>query len=152
MKLSMARVSVSSCRPQTSSRMDLRETVRPLLRIRWRRSFASISVSWMTVSSTRNSSVPKSIVLPLNENTSASGAELAAEPGLLLASLSAPVAAQQALEPCEKYRQLERLRQVIVGARGKSFQHIFGAASRGENQNGNIILSFAQSAYYRETV
>ena len=29
MKLSMARVSVSSCSPHTSSRIDLRETTRP---------------------------------------------------------------------------------------------------------------------------
>src|SRR6266852_3072921 len=66
----MARVSVSSCNPQTSSRIDLRETTRPWLRMRWRSSSASIRVSWMVFPFTRNSSFSKSMVRPSNENAS----------------------------------------------------------------------------------
>src|SRR5580698_1645773 len=166
MKLSMARVSVSSCRPQTSSRMDLRETVRPLLRIRWRSSFASIRVSWMVVPLTRSSSVPKSMVLPLKEKTSESTATFAPA-ALALTALSLPSAARpfaaffsatihwlRRSKPCslEKNRQLKWLRQIVVCAGGKSLQHIFRAAARGQNQHRNVIVSLAQRCDDRETV
>src|SRR5271157_4093702 len=67
-KLSMARVSVSSCSPHTSSRICLRETTRPSLRTKCRNNSDSISVKWITLSAVRSSRTPKSIVFPLKEN------------------------------------------------------------------------------------
>src|SRR6185437_13948477 len=46
-KLSIARVSVSSCKPQTSSKIDLRDTTLPILRTRWRNNPASIHLTEM---------------------------------------------------------------------------------------------------------
>src|SRR6266478_5106248 len=69
-KLSMARVSVSSCNPHTSSRIALRETTRPSLFTRYRSSSASITVRWIVFPSVRNSSSSKSIVLPPKLNMS----------------------------------------------------------------------------------
>src|ERR1019366_2155399 len=69
-KLSMARVSVSSCNPQTSSKIDLRETTRPSLRTRYRSSSASITVRWIVFPSVRSSRSPKSIDLPAKLNVS----------------------------------------------------------------------------------
>ena len=52
----------------------------------------------------------------------------------------------------EKNGQLERLRKVIVGAGAETFEDILGTAARGENQNRNEILGFAQSGDDFETV
>src|SRR5271156_1050424 len=60
--------------------------------------------------------------------------------------------AQQTLQPGEKYRQLKRFGKVVVSAGCKSLQNIFGAAARSENQNGNVIVSFAQGGDDGETV
>src|SRR5271170_6286155 len=61
-------------------------------------------------------------------------------------------AAQKALQPGQKYWQLKRFGKVVVGAGCKSLQNIFGAAARSENQNGNVIVSFAQGGDDGETV
>src|SRR5271156_2229700 len=61
-------------------------------------------------------------------------------------------AAQEALQPRQKYRQLERFGEIVVGAGCETLQDILGAAARGENQNGNVIVSFAQGGDDGETV
>src|SRR5271170_338007 len=60
--------------------------------------------------------------------------------------------AQQALQPGEKYRELKRFGKVIIRTGCKSLQNVFGAAARSENQNGNVIVSFAQGGDDGETV
>ena len=76
-------------------------------RSRYRSRLASISVSGSVRSPTRSSSVSKSIVLPAKR--------------VLVVRAPQPLGpAQQPADPREQDRQLRRLRQVVVGAGGKS--------------------------------
>src|SRR5207237_1571993 len=49
-------------------------------------------------------------------------------------------------------RKLEGLGKIVVSAGGKAVKHVLGAASRGEHQHGNEILSCAQLAGDREPI
>ena len=53
-------------------------------------------------------------------------------------------AAQQSAQAREQDLQLERLRQVIVGAGFESLQHVFRAAARGQHQHRHVVAFGAQ--------
>ena len=65
--------------------------------------------------------VPKSVTLPGSDATVRSGYPM-------LASSHPLAAPQQSLQARQQDRQIERLGQIIVGAGGEAFQHIFGTA------------------------
>src|ERR1035441_2453699 len=134
MKLSMARVSVSSCSPHTSSNMDLRGTGLPSRWIRKRSRFASIRVSGNTWSRTCSSSRSKCTDLSPKVNVSPSSSRGAGVAGIAASShppslgglggrrrrIPRPqplAAAQQSADTRDQDGQFEGLRQVIVGAR-----------------------------------
>ena len=62
------------------------------------------------------------------------------------------VAAQQRVDSREQNRQLERLRQVVVCARGKSAQDVFGAAARRQHQDRGEPASRAHLGCHAEAV
>ena len=62
------------------------------------------------------------------------------------------LAPQQTFDSRQQDRQVERLRQVIVGARFKSLQHVFGPASRRQHQYRNIILRLPQLPRHRKPI
>ena len=61
-------------------------------------------------------------------------------------------AAQQSLQTGEQNRKFKRFGKIVVSAGGKAVKHVLGAASRGEHQHGNEILSCAQLAGDREPI
>ena len=61
-------------------------------------------------------------------------------------------AAQQASDARDEDGKIERLGQIIVGAGFKSLQNVFGARARGQHQQRNVILGFAQGARHGEAV
>src|SRR5579883_1331639 len=137
MKLSIARVSVSSLRSQTCSRIDLRETTRPALRIRCRNSSASISVSWIVPRRVRNSSVEKSIDLPSKRKTSSGPTSAAAGGG---------ADTRGACVHWLRRRSPSRRASRIASSKGlgKYFQHFLFAAARGENMVGHNVFGRAK--------
>ena len=52
----------------------------------------------------------------------------------------------------EKNGQFEGLGKIVVSAGAETFEHVLGTAARGENQNRNEILGFAQFRNNFETV
>ncbi len=63
----------------------------------------------------------------------------------MLVLLRQPLAAaQQSTQAREQDLQLERLRQVIVGAGFESLQHVFGPAARGQHQHRHVVALGAQ--------
>ena len=132
----------------------------PPLRMRWRNSSASINVRRKTLPLARSSSVPKSTCLPAKEYTSNSRSD-SASCGFRHARLSrrvgeqrtAPIASpQQAANTRQQNGQIERLGQVVVGARGKALQHVLRTAARGQHQQRNIVAGLAQLGSNREAI
>ena len=142
MKLSIARVSVSSCRSHTSSRIALRDTGRPdvldqvlkqvALHLRELiRLLADVQLQRLEVQ--RLAGKRQLLVLVL----------------ILLHPLAA---AQQSAQPGQQNLQLERLGQVIVRARLETLQHIGGPAARGQHQHRHVMPGGAQLLRHREAV
>src|SRR5579864_4562597 len=64
-----------------------------------------------------------------------------------------PLAApQQALQPRQQNRKIKRLGQIIVRARGESFEHVFRAPARRQHQYGNIVARGSQLRDHAEPV
>src|SRR5581483_8997897 len=63
--------------------------------------------------------------------------------------LTAP---QQPLQAGEQDGKLKRFWQVVIRARGKTFQHILGAAASGEHQHGHVVSRGAQLRDHLETI
>ena len=61
-------------------------------------------------------------------------------------------APQQPLQPRQQNRQVERLGQIIVRPRRKTFQHIFGPAARGQHEHRHIIPCRAQFRNHAEPI
>src|SRR5579883_2343161 len=152
MKLSIARVSVSSLRSQTCSRIDLRETTRPALRIRCRNSSASISVSWIVPRRVRNSSVEKSIDLPSKRKTSSGPTSAAAGGGADTRGACVHWLRRRSPSRRASRIEFEGLGQIVVSPRGKPFQHVLGAAARGQNQHRHIVFGRAQFGGHLKSV
>src|ERR1035438_4010894 len=153
MKLSMARVSVSSCRPHTSSSMDLRGTGLPSRWMRKRSRLASISVRRNTCSRTRNSSRSKWTDLSPKTKVSPGSAGGGGGGGRGGNRRSQPLAAaQESANARDQDGQFEGLRQVVVGARFETQEDVLGMTARGQHQGRNKLPRPPQFAHHGEPI
>ena len=71
----------------------------------------------------------------------------------LIGGLTLPLRpAQQAADARQQDGELGRLGQIVVGAGGKSLQHVFGTPARRQHQDRHELLGGAQLGHDRESV
>src|ERR1017187_8860538 len=161
MKLSMARVSVSSCRPHTSSNMALRDTGRPSYRYGFARYRPALIPDEVAKQVGFHQGERKDLLAHAQleqvelhrffaERKGIIGGRSGG--GVVERSLQPLTPAQQAADAGDEDGEFKGLGQVIVGSGGKAAQDIFGMAARGEHQGWNELTGLTQLGHYREAV
>ncbi len=162
MKLSMARVSVSSRRPQTSSRMDFRETFLPIIlnQVAQQLGFHEGELNrGVTGAEFKVAEVDCLAVEGVDGFVGLGGAGdssvAEARPFRLGCSAAWRSHSLRRSKPCRRARKigkLKRLGKVVVGAGCETFENVFRTAAGGEHQDRNVVARFAECGSHGEAV